>query len=87
METKYTPGPWHKELGGFVYSDHSKVADAGFAKKECERSANARLIAASPEMIEELIKILQKPSHRGTVVLEVEDICSIRSVVNKAIGD
>lgn len=58
----HTPGPWHVELGGFVYSETKKVADVGlnggyFASKispEPERTANARLIAAAPELLEAL---------------------------------
>lgn len=58
----HTPGPWHVELGGFVYSATKKVADVGlnggyFASRtspEPERTANARLIAAAPELLEAL---------------------------------
>ena len=48
----HTPGPWHVDLGGFVYSPRTKVADAGFARTEPERTANAYLIAAAPELLD-----------------------------------
>ena len=60
--TKHTPGPWksnpyvHSMIHGFaVYSDKScvdKIAD------DIKREADARLIAAAPEMLDEL-KLLQ----------------------------
>lgn len=64
--SKHTPGPWHVELGGFVYSKTKKVADVGlnggyFASRisaEPERTANARLIAAAPELLEALEALL-----------------------------
>lgn len=60
----HTPGPWHVELGGFIYSKRKKVADIGEnvgrldrrISAEPERTANARLIAAAPELLEALEK-------------------------------
>ncbi|WP_411887389.1 hypothetical protein [Hydrocarboniphaga effusa] len=38
--------PWHVELGAFLYSGCSKVADIGFAATEEDRTANAYRIVA-----------------------------------------
>ena len=53
METNHTPGPWHVELGGFIYSKDRKVADAGFlATDKSRRTADAYLIASAPDLLE-----------------------------------
>jgi len=57
METKHTPGPWKIGLnpGPMVYTPDgtSQIADArGVAVTKDESKANARLIAAAPELLE-----------------------------------
>lgn len=58
--SNHTPGPWAvSRVGSSVYApDDNPIANISkFAKTEEERAANARLIAAAPEMLEALIKI------------------------------
>lgn len=61
--SKHTPGPWHvvEEMdddGDVLYSieaDNVPVADI---YRKAEHEANARLIAAAPELLEALMSIL-----------------------------
>ena len=62
METKHTKGPWKIGLnpGPMIYTlgGVSQIADArGVAVTRDESKANARLIAAAPELLEALIKL------------------------------
>lgn len=51
MENKHTPGPWTVgDTPAIVYDDNAcEVAIATFNQESCE--ANARLIAAAPELL------------------------------------
>jgi len=60
MKTQHTPGPWTVALGSWIVSDKSQIARAfeanpamGFPGNvtEQEKDANARLIAAAPELL------------------------------------
>lgn len=56
-KTKSTPGPWHAFLGSYGVSSADGMTVAlvhVVARSEEENEANARLIAASPEMYEML---------------------------------
>lgn len=67
MNTKYTPGPWiHSpvsEEGHFDIesADRSTLvcSGAGFYGDTCPAAANARLIAASPELLEALQRAVE----------------------------
>lgn len=60
-DTKHTPGPWHIYKGHGLYVDSStagsicKLAEKRISEQD---EANARLIAASPELLEALESIL-----------------------------
>jgi hypothetical protein len=62
METKYTPGPWKAELGNrsnvwIVHYPLGPLAVIGFGGTkpiDGTNEANARLIAAAPELVEAL---------------------------------
>ena len=91
--TKHTPGPWksnpyvHSMIHGFaVYSDKScvdKIAD------DIKREADARLIAAAPEMLEALKEaLLDLESLEGETK---DDLCltrieQIKAAIAKATG-
>lgn len=53
METKHTPGPWCLDDDGFVYGEGFIVSDPHSSPDidPDEREANARLIAAAPELL------------------------------------
>lgn len=51
--TKHTPGPWHIVSGIDVvdFYDYSICSVATSNKTQAERKANARLIAAAPDLL------------------------------------
>lgn len=70
MKTQHTPGPWNINHGANYLpsissgTTHTKIADiapqdndAGIKDFQNESEANARLIAAAPELFEALIKL------------------------------
>lgn len=67
MDTKFTPGPWFANLqddGGFNITDMVDCWEASvlctrfaWAEKEEENHANARLMAAAPDLLAVLAKI------------------------------
>ena len=90
MEAKYTPGPW--KIGGVVdgaemsnatvTASNRIVADVGF---ESNGSANARLIAAAPEMLEALEDIVQQ-FERTRIMVGTDLADSIRVFGKQAIA-
>lgn len=60
---KHTPGPWTVGYNDnqCVYSDYRQVASVQCNQKEWE--ANARLIAAAPELLEALKEVLAWASY------------------------
>jgi len=60
---KWTPGPWRMDLSG-VESKHQRVCDV-LASSLAERNANARLIAAAPELYAALESLLTHDSAAG----------------------
>lgn len=61
MSTTYTPGPWEPSVEtGFVYSvHHCLIAEVYSGDGHGQQSANARLIAAAPELLEACIEALE----------------------------
>jgi hypothetical protein len=68
-ETKHTPGPWYQSSAHVPTVHYDEVADgAGVLVADCwtsdraaeERDANARLIAAAPELLEALAEIVNR---------------------------
>ncbi len=67
--TKHTPGPWHvvtidQSIGSVEASDGSAVAQAQIRgtlrnPNHEERRANARMMAASPELLEVLCELVE----------------------------
>ena len=99
MTTKHAPGPWFIWEGG-VYSGRPKVMKrgelSGYDARICEiddmdgtarsRKANARLIAAAPDLLDELLSVLDwAVTERAP--LRAQEIESIRKVIAKATGD
>lgn len=71
MNTKHTPGPWMYTGAGAIKRDYTAIgctdgetiasawghSNSGFFVSEEEKEANARLIAAAPEMLVALEKL------------------------------
>lgn len=66
---QHTPGPWTVDSGSVwtqrpAYEDGTQYARVAYMDRDCEytrpteRDANARLIAAAPELLEALQRIL-----------------------------
>lgn len=58
MAMRHTPGPW-KIVGSEIWGPHVRLASGRGAYDEKDREknkANARLIAAAPEMLNVLVK-------------------------------
>jgi len=58
----HTPGPWRTHINSLNFADGVYAGDTWIADLDCattgsERAANARLIAAAPEMLEALESI------------------------------
>lgn len=98
MRTKHTPGPWI-QVGHWVEHPNEKIPDIctcdlqaighGHLKRtEAETIANARLIAAAPDMLEALQAIYNERPRGYQYVSEysltIEDIA--RKAIAKATG-
>lgn len=90
--TKHTPGPWECEEASECWHDDHVWAKGGRGKGEhittvCSGTDNARLIAAAPELLEALERVIY--------ITEVEDAhlaCfgefeSARAIIAKAKGE
>ncbi len=96
-DTKHTPGPWRVQNGS-VYAlapDGSfgslPVAhmdrDPGNGTRPVERDANARLIAAAPEMVEALRGALEVLDGRANDFSSKSEACkACRAAIRKAEG-
>ncbi len=101
METKHTPGPW-EEHGENIYNEiliglegkrnnSGKIAHVGFGicgYAEPEWRANAKLIAAAPELLETLLQVqknyLEAYNRASSYILSEDDMNSIDYAINKA---
>lgn len=94
MGTKHTPGPWH--TGGYssriIYAgDGFAVADATVfhGRHEGEHEANARLIAAAPELLDvlqEVTRCLAWHEEQHGVGMDRKAVESARAAIAKATG-
>ena len=85
-EFKHTPGPWHhgqKNKRSVFGKDGWRVADCGtaFSKSDDEMEANARLIAAAPDLLEALKEL--RDWYRENVGLPA---CKANAAIDKAEG-
>lgn len=88
MEAKFTPGPWYgRPSHDPVLIQGCDVADLSLAfacgggdPRRSEYIANARLIAAAPDMLEVLQRIYSFGELSG------EDYDAVREVIAKATG-
>ncbi|MEM8220212.1 hypothetical protein Q4R35_13370 [Morganella morganii] len=102
MEFKGTPGPWshadshglNETAGGAIHGDGKTlclVLGKGIGKEKA--TANAKLMAAAPEMLDALIKIVEMNQQYaidkyGDVRKAEEMACvrTARAAINKALG-
>lgn len=88
MEFKGTPGPWHvSNEGRLLIRDDDWlgiVADSLGYNSEEEEMANARLIAAAPELLDQLIRLRNKIADYHPDDDDHLDV--VDAVINKALG-
>lgn len=90
MSTKHTPGPWsiHRERIIFA-EDGYAIADVTtyHGKRQEQTQANARLIAAAPELLGELkraVAMIEEARSRGSKQIVP---ASMRAAIAKATGE
>lgn len=87
-KTKHTPGPWHTDAGQsfYVFAHGSLMEQAGVNNGPfvCNAStqANARLIAAAPELLDALAALLEDQRDASPPVL-----AQARAAIAKARGE
>jgi hypothetical protein len=94
--SKHTPGPWAAELwnnsstddiGWTITRNGSRVPTSTFDGDEAEAEANARLIAAAPDLLEALSAMLEQFNYNtitGIVHDESAAIAKARAAIAKA---
>jgi len=93
-DTQHTPGPWYSDLsGGRVVCDTGHIHEIAFLppwlpEYQAERTANARLIAASPEMLAALGALLVTIDAQIAAGLrwDPETVAAARAAIAKATG-
>lgn len=91
---KHTPGPWvsHAEVAGVIYGQdgHQVCTTPRTTRRETERDANARLIAAAPELLSALRELVEAVAPAvGGLTLEdwaIEPVAAADAAIAKATG-
>lgn len=95
MNTKHTPGPWMYAGAGAIKRDYTAIgctdgetiasawghSNSGFFVSEEEKEANARLIAAAPELFEALLDMVSDHADLSEATLNFA-----RAAIEKATG-
>ena len=100
-ETKHTPGPWRisggsattvqadyraiNSEGGVLIARALGYPNSGYFPSDDEATANARLIAAAPELLESLERCFNIMNNGGT--WSIEDQAAARAAIAKAKGE
>lgn len=94
MKTQHTPGPWHLSKGkNYVRKLSPTLTDAPQDYNICELNcmvgnpefeANARLIAAAPDMLEALEEIA---ANWGNPARALKRLASVKAAIAKARGE
>ena len=92
MNTQHTSGPWwigHGTLS--IYSSEGRIADLKQSANDDQDEADARLIAAAPDLLEALKEyekfVATRRSELGTLSNEMERVnATVRAAINKATG-
>lgn len=91
INPKHTAGPWYveKDDGVFVVIDDAREMDPIYLDQENdEREANARLIAAAPELLGALEKAaeLAKPGQEMGLRDAIDALCDVWNIARAAIA-
>jgi len=88
MTTNHTPGSWVCDATGVKDSDGYSICSTGNNRAIIgdERAANLHLIAAAPDLLEALRRILRHiPADAGGASLS-DDFCRAQWAINRATG-
>lgn len=80
MSTGHTPGPWRVEKKHGLWAVH---ANDGNREYLFQHEANARLIAAAPELLVALVALVECPDYRGR---KTHEMTAARAAIAKALG-
>lgn len=84
--TMHTPGPWTAGNDGYIYSAGDIVADSTFGcLPQIEGDHNARLIAAAPDLLEALMRLVYTYQPRDDY--EKQSLVIARAAIRKAKGE
>lgn len=90
METKHTPGPWvipAHDLNAIRTSADAPLAYAFKAKRsKDEGRANARLIAAAPDMLATLKQLQEEWRGNGWILNQEKMRIAVDAAITKAAG-
>jgi hypothetical protein len=86
MSTKHTPGPWSDRNGRIFQTDREEltIANVGRAFDGDYSPANARLIAAAPDLLEALQLAVRQNSH--DMLMTGEELRKCEAAIAKATG-
>lgn len=94
MQTKHTPGPWRinkrsalmveTETGRGIASTGVYSTNTDNGQHLLDNEANARLIAAAPEMLAWLQKMLIVSDNNGVVELDYIQWSEVKDLITKA---
>lgn len=83
--SKHTTGPWHYFESGSVKSKYGVIIKQGFDFNDKEMElANARLIAAAPDLLEALLDMVSAMESYGYP--HSPEVSTARAAITKAIG-
>ena len=85
-ESKHSPGPWDTDELTIFSNQGDSVAecserDPGF---RAERRANARLIAAAPDLLEALVEMVRQEDEYGEATVHPVVLAMARAAIQKA---
>lgn len=88
METKFTPGPWVTYIEDVVYAGNRKIADCDSSNladrplpANAEDKANARLIAAAPDLFAALAPFAMLLQEHNSAGLDDRPIFGINNAL------
>lgn len=92
MNTKHTRGPWSDRNGRIFQTDREEltIANVGRAFDGDYSPANARLIAAAPDLLAALQDVLAMPDFdgtRATSIVRRDAKHAARAAIAKALGE
>lgn len=85
----HTPGPWEETYGKKIYANGRVVAEVMTHEREheAEDNANARLIAAGPDLLAALSEIINYAGGADSAIDDPYVMDRAVAALNKATGD